>query len=450
MAAGIVFARRPQYNGRQKQEHPATTERSCAAVKRKFEYKWIILFAAFLMVFVCLGFCSSNKGVYLSAITSALGIRRSLFSINDTCRFVATAVTNLFYGTLIARFGTRKLVAVGFAALIGSTLIYAYADSIFIFYIGGTLLGIGLSFTTTTTASNIIRQWFHKDLGRYTGIVFAANGIGGALAAQLAAPLINEPGNPFGYRNSYLMVVAILVVTGILVVGLLREVPGSSAPVKKKARGALWVGIPYEQVRRQPYFYFTAGIILMTGFILQSIAGVYAAHVQDVGLGAGFAATVASVCALSMTVTKILVGVLYDRYGLRTVTTICQCACTVSFLLMATLGASPSGHVRAIVFAMLFALALPLETLVIPLIVNDLFGSASYEKILGICIAMNYTGYAIGSPLVNLGYDIIGSYSPIFMVFGLLMIPTCFVFRRVIGAAHREKEKILAAAEEEA
>ena len=63
---------------------------------------WVALVIAscFMMIFVCLGFCSSNKGLYLSAITGALGIPRSLFSINDSCRFITTAIINLFFGSL--------------------------------------------------------------------------------------------------------------------------------------------------------------------------------------------------------------------------------------------------------------------------------------------------------------------------------------------------------------
>ena len=82
--------------------------------KKKFEYKWIILVLCVLMNFVCLGFCSSNKGMYLTAITEAWGMPRSLFSINDSCRFIASAVVNLFFGALIYRWGIRKMVAVGF------------------------------------------------------------------------------------------------------------------------------------------------------------------------------------------------------------------------------------------------------------------------------------------------------------------------------------------------
>ena len=55
-----------------------------------------VVAACFCMICVCLGFCSSNKSLYLTAITEALGIKRSLFSVSDSCRYVATALVNLF------------------------------------------------------------------------------------------------------------------------------------------------------------------------------------------------------------------------------------------------------------------------------------------------------------------------------------------------------------------
>lgn len=411
--------------------------------KRKFDYKWMILGICFLMTFVCLGFCSSNKGLYLTAITEALGIKRSLFSINDSCRFVASAVINLFFGTLVERFGVRKMTAFGFVSLIASTLIYAYATNIFVFYIGGTLLGIGLAFTTTTMASSVIRRWFKKDIGKYTGIVFAANGIGGAVAAQIASPMINEEGNPFGYRTSYLVVALILLVVGVLAVILLRERPQNEVPVvstttKKKVSNETFYGFKYEQAKKRPYFYLSAIMVLLTGFILQGITGVYAAHMKDVGLNAGYIATAASVFSLSLTASKLVVGTLYDRFGLRIILILCQGSTVLAFLAMVFLSPSASGMVLAMVFAVFYALALPLETLVIPLIVNDMFGVASYDKILGIFCAMNYTGYALGAPIVNLCYDIFGSYKPILLAFSLLMIPICVGFQFVISVTKKE------------
>ena len=118
--------------------------------KKQTCIKIAVMAACFSMIFVCLGFCSSNKSIYLSAITQALGIKRSLFSINDSCRYIATAVVNIFFGALIQRFGAKKLVGAGFFCQIVSTLIYANATQVWVFYIGGCFLGIGLAWTTTT------------------------------------------------------------------------------------------------------------------------------------------------------------------------------------------------------------------------------------------------------------------------------------------------------------
>ena len=41
--------------------------------------KWINCIILALLMFIGLGFCSSNKSLYLSAITDALGIKRSVF-----------------------------------------------------------------------------------------------------------------------------------------------------------------------------------------------------------------------------------------------------------------------------------------------------------------------------------------------------------------------------------
>lgn len=48
-------------------------------IKMRPWYKWVIAAACFLMVMICLGFCSSTKPLYLSAITKALDIERSFF-----------------------------------------------------------------------------------------------------------------------------------------------------------------------------------------------------------------------------------------------------------------------------------------------------------------------------------------------------------------------------------
>ena len=158
----------------------------------KFHYAWVIFVICFLMVGCALGFCSSNKSLYLAAITNDLGIPRSLYSISNSCRYVATAVVNLFFGKLIGKLGARKMAFLGFLTLAASCAVSASASSLAMFYLGGVLLGVGLSWTTTTMVGYVVEKWFTGKKGTIMGFVLAANGVFGALAAQIVTPILSE------------------------------------------------------------------------------------------------------------------------------------------------------------------------------------------------------------------------------------------------------------------
>ena len=76
-------------------------------------------------------------------------------------------------------------------------------------------------------------------------------------------------------------------------------------------------------------------------------------------------ATIASIFSLALTFTKILVGTMYDRFGLKIVMMLCQLAGVVGFGVMIFIQPNASGMALAVIFALLYALALPLETLAI-------------------------------------------------------------------------------------
>lgn len=416
---------------------------------KKPDYKWIVMFVCFLLIFICLGFCSGTKSLYLAPVTEALGISRSLYSLNDTTRHITTALLNLFFGTLVYKLGVRKMIAGGILSLIGACLCYAFARTVPVLCLGGFLLGVGVVCCSTTMVSTIIRRWFSSNIGRYTGIVLASNGLGSAVAAQLFTPIINREGNPFAYRDSYLLTAGILVVVGILAVVLLREKPADmaipTAPQKKKARGAQWQGLAFAQVKKKVYFYLACACILLTGMTLQGTSGVYAAYMKDVGIAPGLIASIVSTYAICLTLSKLVIGFLYDRFGLRWVMLLCQSAAVCCYIAMLFISPTPTGLVLAFLFGLLLALALPLETLVIPLITNDLFGATSYEKILGIFMAMNYAGYALGSPVANLSFDIFGSYKPMFCCLAVLIFLILIFFQLIIRAANKDKQVILEA-----
>ena len=409
---------------------------------KKFDYKWIIISLCFLMVFVCLGFCSSNKSLYTFAITEALGISRSAFSVNDSFRYITTAVINLFFGFLVSKLGTKKMICAGFVCLIIAVLLYSVASSLIVFYIGGIFLGVGFSWTSTTMVGCVVNKWFSKNKGTIMGFVLAANGLGGALAVQIVSPLIYEEGNPFGYRNAYRLVALILVVVGLIMTLFLKENPDyidttETKADKKKSRGQSWVGIDFSDLIKKRYFYASLVCIFLTGLILQGISGVAAVHMKDVELDSDYIATVLSVHSIAITVFKLLTGFIYDRIGLKATASFCSIAAIVSIGMLALLTNSSMGMALAMIYGIIASMALPLETIMLPIYVGDLFGQKSYNKILGLFVSVNVAGYAFGEPVFHAVFDLFGTYAPCFVFCSILMMVVLVAMNFVINSAKR-------------
>ena len=286
-------------------------------MKKKLNYSWVMIVLCFLIVCVTLGLCSSGRTMYLTAITDALGFKRSAFSLNDTFRFVTTTIVSLFFGPLVNKFGPKKLVCAGFICLISFALINSFATQLWMFYAGGVLLGVGLAWTTTTMMSAVVNIWTKEEhKGKVTGAILSANGLGGAIAVQILTPIIFEEGNPFGYRNSYTLVAIVLAIVLALVIIFFRDKPKGAENVKiekkqKKVRGRGWVGMEYKDILRKPYFYLACVCIAFTGMGLQGLGGITIPHMYDVGLDKQLVATISSTSSIICMFTKFLTGFMY-------------------------------------------------------------------------------------------------------------------------------------------
>ena len=423
--------------------------------EKKFSYSWVMVAICFLSVFVSLGLCSSGRSMYLTAITDALGIPRGAFSLNDTFRYVTTTVVNLFFGTLVNRFGTKKLMCAGFVCLIGFALINSVATTLIAFYAGGILLGLGLSWTSTTMVSVVINRWCTKNKGAITGAALAANGIGGAVAVQILSPIIFQEGNPFGYRTSYRIVSVALAITLAIILILFREKPKGTdaAPVangkKHKVRGTGWVGMEYSDAVKKKYFYIALLCMFLTGMALQGISGMTTPHMYDMGLSKAYVATLLSISGVCLTGSKFLCGFMYDRLGMKITMNICLVCSFISLAALVCVSNTPIGRAVAAVRIVFGAIALPLETVMLPLFASELFGNKSFDKTVGIFASASYAGFALGSPFANMCYDVFGNYNVPFIVFACLMLFVTASMQFVLKSAHKDRKLILDAIQEE-
>jgi predicted MFS family arabinose efflux permease len=238
-----------------------------------------------------------------------------------------------------------------------------------------------------------------------------------------------------------------VLVTGIVVAIFMREAPKENneprvdAP-KKKKRSDRWCGVEFFKISRMTIFYLSLVCIFLTGFCLQGITGIAKAHMRDVGLDAEFVAYALSFHSVSLACFKFLTGVIYDKFGLRVATSTCCSVAVVVIFLLSIITNSTVGMVIAFIYSIFSALALPLETIMLPIYAADLFGEASYEKILGLFVSVNVLGYAFGVPAVNLCYDLIGTYTPILLATSVIMLVVTVIMQFVITKANGLKRDL--------
>lgn len=420
-------------------------------ITRGIDYKWIIVGLCFMMVFVALGFCSSPKSLYIVPISEALGVERSAYSITDSCRYVSTAIVNLFFGFLVAKFGPKKLILAGFGSLIVSTLLYAFAPNVWVVYLAGIFLGIGLSWTTTTMVGYVVTRWCKENKGTIMGAILASNGVGGALAIQILSPIIASGAG--GYRSAYITVAVILAAVLVILLLFFKDAPSggakteSEAGAKKKKRGVDWIGIPFGDAVKKWYFYGILVCIFFSGLILQSIWGATAAHLKDVGIDPAMVSFILSIHSLILALAKFVTGFVYDRAGLRVTSTVCMAVGIVSSVMLLLIDSSPMGIAIAFIYSAAASFALPLETIMLPIYASDIFGSKSFDKVLGIFVSVNTAGYALGAPIINLCFDLTGSYNIGFAVSGCIMVGILVLFQFVASAAHKVQKSVIEAEE---
>ena len=286
-----------------------------------------------------------------------------------------------------------------------------------------------------------------SNTGTILGIVLAANGLGGAVAAQIVGPIIDK--HAYGYRDAYNLVAVILAVVGVLAVLLLRDAPKDHdgeliVKNKKKARGAGWVGVEFGKARKLSYFIPSLIGIFLTGMVLSGINGIGSTHIKnDVGLAGSYVDNVMSIHSLVLLFSKMVAGVIYDKKGLRTVLTFCNGVGVVSMVSLAFVATTPVGLVLAMVWGITSSIALPMETIGVTLVASDLYGNKDFDKVLGIMLALNHAGYAVGSIVVNGLYDLCGgTYFYAMLLFAGLLLAVTIMYQFIITAAHKVRKQV--------
>jgi len=134
---------------------------------------------------------------------------------------------------------------------------------------------------------------------------------------------------------------------------------------------------------------------------------------------------------------------MYDRKGLRITMNICLISAFIALAALVSVSDTPFGRTMAAIRIVFSSISLPLETVMLPLFASELFGNKSFEKNVGLFASASYAGFALGSPLANMFFDIFGNYNFPFILFAAFILFVTISMQFVLSAANKDRKIIL-------
>jgi MFS family permease len=385
-----------------------TARRSGHLAIRRVFYGWVVVGAAFALMFVGFG-TAYTFASFFDALTTEFAAPRGMlslvFSIAGFLYFALGAVS----GPLSDRFGPRRVIGLG-VLVTGFGLMTAGAaqslTQVLVAYGLGIGIGVGFSYVP---AVGVVQRWFARRRGEASGLAVAGIGLGTILLPPIAAALITA----IGWRASYVVLGLATLAIGLVATVLIEAAPSARGlgpdgdPPLAVAAGQPPPGLSVTDALRQPLYWALYGCCASVGFGIFVPFVHLVPYAQDHGIARGAAIALFTLLGVGSTVGRFVLGGPADRLGRRR-------SLALLFLGMATMQIWWLGAERfwsLAVYALLFGTCYGGFVALIPALTVDYFGGRSAGGIIGILYTSVALGTLAGPPLAGLAFDLTRSYA---------------------------------------
>lgn len=342
---------------------------------------WWMLIGCCLLQGGSLGIVHNCRGIFYAPVIEDLGFGMGAFTFYVLFFGVCSCIVLPFVGTLFRRIDSRILL--GGASLVFSGTVFAmgFFRTLPAFYIAGALQGFAGAFLMFYPAPYILGNWFHKKRGLAVGLAAAFSGIVGGLGNPLGNAIIRT----FGWRAGFFSFGAISLLMMLPVsVFLLRCSPedvgcrpyGAEDDEALTGESCPLDGVPASRAKRESAFW----LLILAG-LLASFTCSYCSHLSPIGIYFGYGSAVGALmvsCSMAGNVVgKLLLGHLYDRFGLRVSLAAGTAVTAAGYLLLLI-----NSLTARIAGAALYGFSMATSTVMIAIAIRDIYGSRDCGELL--------------------------------------------------------------------
>ena len=386
----------------------------------------MIVAVSFFTLLMAVGIRNSF-GIFYIAVLDEYGWGRAetagVFSLAMLVHALFCPVT----GTLIDRFGPRKLFPVGAIFLTVGLIAASRIATIFHFYIFfGVLVAIGINTLSFTPHMSLIPRWFYRKRGLASGVVLAGIGIG----AMILLPLTQLMIDAFGWRSAYLLLAGVILAFIFPINALFQrrspeevgqavdgKTPGPDKALSRQVEEGIKGSQPFQlpqqwtlktAVRTKP-FWCMAVVFFTNGFLTNTMVVHQAVHIVDLGYTKLLAAVLVGMVGLLGSMGGILWGLLSDHIGREKSYTLGNCTAMAGLLLFMFMPDAATPWMLY-AFAILYGIGFGSMGSVTASTAGDLFPGNSLGRIIAMYSVGFGLGGALGPYLAGYFHDLKGSY----------------------------------------
>jgi MFS family permease len=381
-------------------------------------FGWRVVAACFLMALACWGFGLYGHSVYLAELTRLHGWPPSVISGASTATYLLNAVLVIFTHNALARFGARRFVLFGVAALAGAIVLLALASAPWQVYAAYLMMSFGWLGLGLVTIPTLISQWFTRRRGLAISLALNGASFGGIVVAPLLVLAIGA----FGFSNAMLTAAAVMV--AILVPAVLLWVPvqaGAQAPVQ--AAEPAWTR---RDALRSLAFWTVSGsfalvLVAQVAFIVHQIS------FMEPIVGRASAALSVSVMTVMAVTGRLTLGTVVDRFDARWISSLSMFSQAVALFGMTR----TTDTTLLLACCALYGFSVGNIITLPSLIIQREFPPAAFGLVLGLSTAIGTFAGALGPGLIGLMRDATGNYvAALLLCMALKIVGGAFVLIR--------------------
>lgn len=366
----------------------------------EFRTGWHIALGAFIGLagsFGSLYFYSS--GLFIKPLASEFGWGRGEVSLGSIAVVAGSIVAMPIAGRLVDRFGERR---VAFLSAMAFSLSFAalglLTSSLASWLVLVVLLSMVSAGCNNVSYNRAVVRHFRHHRGFALGLSLMGIGVGAALVPLLLAPFIEAA----GWRAGYLALAAVAFPLGAMAVLLLRG--GGHAP--SAAAAAYLAPAAPSAILANRAFYTIGAMIFLASLAVFGTAMHLVPMLTDKGMDAAAAGGAASLLGAVVLASRLMTGLMLDRWDAGWVTALLLGLTAVGALL---LWSGVSGLILP--GCVLLGLGVGTESDLLAYLIGRRFGVRSFGSAFGAVFAIHALGAGLGGFLAGVIFDVTGNYA---------------------------------------